>query len=104
MLTTLEKVKHLEQYLGLEHPLGDPVLDRTITKLLLWESTKMEALQTRLSAQIKEFEQHYYLPSAEFYTRYEQGDMGDEMDFMEWASTIEMLANVEKRLGSFHED
>jgi len=25
-------------------------------------------------------------------------EMGDEMDFVEWAATVEMLTNVEKRL------
>lgn len=25
-------------------------------------------------------------------------DMGDEMDFIEWAATVEMLADAEKRL------
>ena len=29
---------------------------------------------------------------------YCRGDMGDEMDFMEWAATVEMLADAEKRL------
>ena len=24
--------------------------------------------------------------------------MGDEMDFVEWAATVEMLANVKKRI------
>lgn len=30
--------------------------------------------------------------------RYEKGEMGDEMDFVEWSATIEMLANVDKKL------
>lgn len=98
MSTTLEKVKQLEQYLGLDHPSNDPVLDLTITKLLHREYMRMEALKNRLFSQIEEFEQQYHLPSSEFYTRFEQGKMGDEMDFVEWASTLEMLDNVTKRL------
>ena len=98
MLNTLEKVKRLEQYLGFDDPPNDPVVDRTITKLLLRESARMEVLQTRLSKQIKKFEQDYHVPSAEFYAHYEQGDMGDDMDFIEWASTLDMLSNVKKRL------
>jgi hypothetical protein len=98
MLNTLEKVKRLEQYLGFEESANDPVVDRTVTKLLLREAARMEALRTRLSEQIREFEQRYHLPSAEFYACYERGELGDDMDLIEWASTIEMLANVEKRL------
>lgn len=98
MLSTLEKVKRLEQYIGFENQHLDPVVDRTVTKLLLRESARIEALQDRLSKQIREFEQQYHLSSVEFYAQYERGDLGDEMDFMEWASTIEMLANVKKHL------
>ena len=97
-MNTLEKVQRLEQYLGSEEPPHDPVVDRTITKLLLRESARMEAIHTRLSEQIRDFEHQYHLPSAEFYTRYQRGEMGDEMDFIEWASTIDMLSNVNKRL------
>ena len=98
MLNTLEKVQRLEQYLRLDDSVNDPIVDRTVTKLLHRESSRMEALRTRLSEQIREFEQQYQLPSAEFYARYERGDMGDDMDFIEWASTCEMLSNVNKRL------
>jgi len=51
-----------------------------------------------LQQQISQFEQNYNLLSQEFYSRYNKGEMGDEMDFIEWASTIEMLINVEKRM------
>lgn len=40
----------------------------------------------------------YQLNSQDFYSRYEKGEFGDEIDFIEWASTIEMIANVDKRL------
>jgi hypothetical protein len=36
--------------------------------------------------------------SADFYARYESGEMGDETDLVEWSATVEMLANAEKRL------
>ena len=51
-----------------------------------------------MQQQISQFEQNYNLLSQEFYSRYNKGEMGDEMDFIEWASTIEMLINVEKRM------
>jgi hypothetical protein len=47
---------------------------------------------------LTKFEETYGLKSADFYTRYEKGEMGDKMDFVEWSATVEMLANVEKRL------
>jgi hypothetical protein len=75
------------------------VLDTTIDKLLTREYTRILELKTRLLEQCARFEESYALKSADFYERYQQGQMSDELDFIEWASTIEMLANIEKRLG-----
>ncbi len=70
-------------------------IDMSINKLTL-ELTRMQELKTRLLNQLAGFEQTYSLASCAFYTRYEKGEMGDDMDFVEWAATVEMLANVEK--------
>ena len=98
MATTLEKVKRLEQYLMLDPVAIDPILDLTINKLLTREFNRLAELKARLVRQLQAFEEQYYLKSKEFYTRYEQGELGDDMDFMEWAATIEMVTNVDKRL------
>ena len=98
MMTTLEKVKQLEQYLIFSNVTVDPVLDMSINKLLVRESTRMNEIKTRLLNQVTMFEHTYSMVSSEFYVRYEKGEMGDEMDFVEWASTVEMLTNVDKKL------
>jgi hypothetical protein len=100
MRITLEKVKRLEQYLNVEHAIADPVLDMTLTKLLQREVDRIIALKTRLVRQIAEFEQRYSLSSAKFYPQYEQGKMGDDTDFIEWAATIEMLNHIETQLNT----
>lgn len=98
MSTTLEKVKQLEQYISVDSSTVDPVLEVTIDKLLARELVRMLELKARLTDQLAKFEEQYALKSADFYSRYEQGGMGDDMDFVEWAATVEMLGNVEKRL------
>jgi len=98
MITTLEKVRRLEQYIAADSSTVDPVLDMTIDKLLSRELTRMLELKARLTNQMVEFEDDYSLKSTDFYRRYENGEMGDEMDFVEWAATVEMLANIKKRL------
>jgi len=95
---TLEKIKFLEAYLAVDNAFVDSVLDKSITKLVIREQMRMQHLKQRLQQQLSQFEQNYNLLSQEFYNRYNQGEMGDEMDFIEWASTIEMLINVEKRM------
>jgi hypothetical protein len=98
MLTTLDKVKRLEQYLAVDNSTVDPVLDTTIDKLLAREQARILELKTRLSKQCTWFEQSYALSSEDFYKQYEAGQMGDETDYVEWAATLEMLANLDKRL------
>jgi hypothetical protein len=98
MFSTLEKVKRLEQYLAVDNSTVDPVLDTTIDKLLAREQARIVELKTRLQEQCVLFEQNYALSSADFYKQYQAGQMGDETDYVEWAATIEMLANLDKRL------
>lgn len=98
MVTTLEKVRRLEQYLAVDNSTVDPVMDTSINKLLIRERVRILELKERLLNQCNQFEEAYSLASTEFFTAYEAGEMGDELDFVEWAATIEMLANINKRL------
>ena len=98
MVTTIEKVRQLEQYIAVDGSAVDPVLDMTIDKILTRETERLLALKSRLTDQLARFEARYGLESADFHARYENGEMGDEMDFVEWSATVEMLANTEKRL------
>jgi hypothetical protein len=98
MSNTIEKVKRLEEYLSLSPAAADPVLDATLDKLLSRERARLQAVKDRLTAQISDFETRYALPSDVFYSRYNWGELGDTMDFIEWAATLEMLGGVEKSL------
>jgi len=97
-MTTLEKVQRLEQYLLVNNSSIDPVLDLSLNKLLAREFTRTQELKKHLSNQLKTFEENYSIKSTDFYNRYERGEMGDELDFVEWAATVEMLTNLDKRL------
>ncbi|MCL4858612.1 MAG: hypothetical protein KJZ93_04370 [Caldilineaceae bacterium] len=97
-MTTLEKVRRLEQYVAAEPAIADPVLDAALGKLIHREATRIIDLRSRLLAQCRRFEEIFGVASTEFYARYEQGELGDEMDYMEWAATIEMIRNLDGRL------
>lgn len=58
----------------------------------------MEELKKRLSNELVEFEKNYNMESNIFYQCFEAGELGDVMDFIEWAATVEMLTNVNQRL------
>ncbi len=98
MATVLEKVKQLEQYIAYNNAAIDPVVDMTIDKLLSRENKRILTQKIQLAEQLTYFEQQYKLQSDEFYRRYQSGKMGDDMDFVEWASTVEMLRNLDERL------
>ena len=43
-------------------------------------------------------EQKHGMSSAEFYERYQQGEMGDEMEFMRWATKFEIYEEMKEDL------
>lgn len=61
-------------------------------------------IKSRLEANLLAFEKQYAMSSTDFYERFENGELGDAMDFIEWAATIEMLDNLNKRIGDFKTD
>ena len=97
-MTILEKVKLLERYIAVDVAAIDPVMELAIDKLLKREASRMDELKQRMLRQKTEFEEKYGLDSEEFCRRYEKGAMGDDMDYVEWSATVDMLAGIEKRL------
>lgn len=74
------------------------LMDRTIEKLLHHEAEQSHTLLRQIQADLAEFEQKYHLSSTEFYRQFQAGQTGDEMDYVEWASLVQMAENLEKRL------
>ena len=72
--------------------------ERTLEKLLRHEADTCQAQLRQLQADLAEFEQKYQRSSTEFYEQFQAGHMGDAMDYVEWASLIQMADNLTKRL------
>ncbi len=62
------------------------------------EASRMDELKQRLLRQKTDLEKKYGMNSEQFNRRYEKGTMGDEMDYVEWSATVDMLSGIEKRL------
>jgi hypothetical protein len=103
-MNILEKVKLLEKYIAVDATAIDPVMNLSIEKLLKRETSRMDKLKQRLLIQKAEYEEKYKLNSDEFCTRYEKGIMGDDMDYVEWSATVDMLAGIEKRLSLLQQE
>jgi len=95
----LNTLRQLEEYVALT---GDatntPVWELTLAKLISQETARLQEQKARLQAQLEAFERRYAMPSRVFYSRFERGELGDEMDFIEWAATQEMVQNLDRYL------
>ena len=74
------------------------VMDRTLEKLLAYEAEVCRAQLSQLQADLAAFERQYQLASSEFYRRFQAGQTDDMMDYVEWASLVQMSDNLKKRL------
>lgn len=74
------------------------LMDRTLEKLLRHEAEQCQAQLRQLQADLAEFEQKYQRSSTEFYRQFQAGHTSDAMDYVEWASLVQMADNLHKRL------
>jgi len=99
MSTVARKVRRLEEYIASTNASAkDRVLELTIDKLLDRETSRLISQKARLEQQLDGFEQEYHLSSKEFYDKFERGELGDDMDFVEWSATYEMVTNLRRHL------
>lgn len=74
------------------------LMDQTLDKLLAHEAEQSRAQLGELKTDLAELEQRYGMSSEEFFARYQAGQTDDRMDFVEWASLVQMAANLRQRL------
>jgi vacuolar-type H+-ATPase subunit D/Vma8 len=74
------------------------LMERTLEKLLRHEADVCQVQLRQLQADLREFEQKYQRSSVEFYQQFQAGQTSDAMDYVEWASLIQMADNITKRL------
>jgi hypothetical protein len=104
MPSVLSKVRKLEEYIALTNASSlDRILEMTIDKLISREISRLTSQKARLKEQLTEFEGKYSLNSKEFYEKFERGELGDAMDFVEWSATYEMVENLERQLATLGE-
>ena len=77
---------------------GESLPEIALDKLLRHEADACQTQLHQLQADLAEFEQKYQRSSTEFYQQFQAGQMGDAMDYVEWASLIQMTDNLTKRL------
>ena len=94
--TVAERLARLAQVY--EHGQASPLMDQTLEKLMTHEAEQSRAQLGELETDLAELERRYGTKSEDFYARFQAGQTDDRMDFVEWASLVQMAANMRQRL------
>ncbi len=96
MADVVNKIRILEELAKLGG--DDEVFILSIDKLTRYKRDKLEDDLKEIEAQMRSFEEEYNLDSDEFILKFDKGEAGDNIDFMEWASLYDMKKRIQDRL------
>lgn len=68
---------------------GEPLVYETLAKLLQIEKTKCLRKIERLKNELSPYEQRFGIDSSDAWKQYRIGQLGDDMDVMEWMALVE---------------
>jgi len=74
------------------------VIDHSIDKLLMLERASAQHSLADLEERLRAYEGQYYMSSPDFYQRFRAGQLGDDIEFVEWSVFYEMHRGVQERL------
>lgn len=69
-------------------------LDQVVGKLLDLTRSRHRNRVARYAHDLHAFEERYGMDSPTFYRRFEAGELGDAMDFFEWAGLYELRQDL----------
>ncbi|HHJ07163.1 MAG TPA: hypothetical protein ENK24_06660 [Anaerolineae bacterium] len=93
MTTAQMKLNILQEVVG-----EDEAFNRILDKLLDVTLFRYRARLNKLNTDLKKFELQYEMDSPTFYQKFEQGELGDDMDFFEWAGLFELQQDLVEKL------
>ncbi len=92
-MNTLQKLEVLKQAYE-----DKAALDRVLNKLLEAVLSEHRLRLSRYERTLQTFEDRYEMDSETFYRRFEAGELGDDMDFFEWAGVFELRTDLLKKI------
>lgn len=96
LATTAQRLRRLADLY--QRGQASELTDRALNKLLAYEIDLCRKQLSQLQTDLAAFEQQYGLASTEFYHRFQAGQTDDRMDYVEWASLVQMAQNLRERL------
>ena len=74
------------------------VIEQALKKIIAHEITIAQQQTAEIETDLKQYETQYLMSSAEFYPKFKAGELGDDIDFVEWSSFYQMWSSVRERL------
>ncbi len=81
-----------------QHGQASEIMLKTLHKLFGYEAEICGSQLRQLRNDLSDFEKQYDMSSEMFWQRFQEGKTDDSMDFVEWASLVQMAHRLEKRL------
>jgi hypothetical protein len=97
MNSTKLKLKRLGKYF--DYNKKDQLIKTTVDKLVAMKIDQLDKEIIELKKDLKNFEVRYSLNSEEFYSKFQRGELDDNLDFVDWIAVYKMLQNrIEDKL------
>ena len=96
MSAILEQIKSLERIYTEGY--ADSFLDRSLQKIVAYQLARDQADLAVLEQDLNALEEEYGMDSEEFHRRYSEGELSDDVDFMEWNALYKMYTRLWARL------
>ncbi len=74
------------------------LMERTLNKLMAHEAQQARDQLDEFGAELAEIEQRNGIATEEIFRRFQAGQTDDRMDFVEWASLVQMATNLRQKL------
>lgn len=81
-----------------ESSIDDQEFDQLLGKLLEARLGQQRRYLQQYARDLQEFELRFDMESPLFYRRFEAGELGDNMDFFEWAGLYELYQEVQSKV------
>ena len=95
-METMHKIQTLGELINLGTE--DWLIDKTLSKLIQYKTNKMERELQKLEDSMKNFESKYNMNPETFCKKFEEGELGDDMDFFEWYALCDKHKRIMQRL------
>jgi hypothetical protein len=92
IMTALVQLRKLEHYVTTYG--DDQLIASSLSKIVDYKIQRYETILNDLRSDLLAFEQQYQQQSDEFYRAFKRGELGDDMDFVEWGSLYEMYQRI----------